>query len=208
LQKQTKTLQNYNRQLAAMVRQQDAERARWTAQLHRIERNRRQILPLLERMVERLDQFLHLDLPFLPEERTRRLTRLRKLLIIPGISLAEKFRKVLEAYQIEDGYGRNLEAYRAAVPGDPTEMRDFLRLGRLALYSRSLDGSRISRWDPPSERWVPLGPEFRHPLKRALDQARNQIPPDLLWLPVPAPRTFSTTGPVPPLDTIPPQRTP
>ena len=72
----------------------------------------RQLMPLLTRMVDALGSYIELDLPFLIEERRARVDKLRKLLVRADLTTAEKCRRVLEAYQIENDYGRTIEAYK------------------------------------------------------------------------------------------------
>ena len=72
-------------------------------------------MPLMLRMIDGLDQFVQLDVPFLLEERTTRVARLRDLMERSDVSVSEKFRNVFEAYQVENDYGRTIEAYKASL---------------------------------------------------------------------------------------------
>ena len=75
----------------------------------------RQIFPLMERMTDGLDQSVALDIPFLLEERTNRVDGLKLLMSRSDVSVAEKFRKVMEAYQIELDYGSSAEFYKQSL---------------------------------------------------------------------------------------------
>ena len=87
------------------------------------------------KMIDALDKFVTLDIPFLITERTERVDNLKSIMDRGDISTSEKFRKVTEAYQIESDYGRTIEAYRSEVEFDgETFNADFLRVGRVSLH--------------------------------------------------------------------------
>ena len=68
----------------------------------------RNIVPVLVGMIDALDQFVQMDVPFLMEERTNRVNSLDELMQREDVTVAEKFRKVTEAYQIENDYGKTI----------------------------------------------------------------------------------------------------
>ena len=186
---QRDALERYNDQLEKLVASQNRELEALTAQLSEIDTTQQGVLPLLARMLDALEKFIALDLPFLPEERQGRLAELRALMDRADLSLAEKFRRVLEAYQIELDYGRTLEAYTGELESQGERRSvEFLRLGRLVLLYQTLDQQETARWDPASGRWQPLDPSYRKWVRQGLRMARKQVPPDLLKLPVPAPQ--------------------
>ena len=102
-----------------------------TRQLGEIETTSREVLPMMQKMLATLDQFVKLDVPFLLEERTNRVAQLKDMMTRADVSISEKYRRIVEAYQIEMEYGRTIEAYQGKV-GDKTV--DFLRAGRVALH--------------------------------------------------------------------------
>lgn len=181
-------LERYHRSLARMVAHQEEELGEIREQLARIDAVRRDLLPLLDRMVTGLEDFVRLDLPFREAERSARLATLRDLLASPDLAPGEKLRRVFEAYQIEEGYGRQIEAWSGPLPGAGGEVGELLRIGRLALYACGPGGSRPRRWDPEGARLVPLAEHWQRPLAAALLQARRQAPPNLLELPLPPPQ--------------------
>ena len=63
----------------------------------------------------------------------------------------------------------------------------FLRIGRVVLIHRTLDGERAAAWDQNARAWVQLGGEYLSAVREGLRIARKQAAPDLLHLPVPAP---------------------
>ncbi len=182
----------YNEQLAKLVSTQRVELADFERQFNDLEITKRRILPLIVRMIEVLDEFVGIDMPFLEEERSLRVTELQKLMEKPDVPTSEKYRRVTEAYQVELDYGHTIEAYEGEMT-DQGETRtvNFLRFGRLGLYYQTLDGLEIGYYDKNSDQWVQLDDEYRQPLDRAIRIARKQLPPDLIRLPVPAPEDLS-----------------
>jgi predicted RNase H-like nuclease (RuvC/YqgF family) len=146
----------------------------------------RQILPLMSRMIDTLEEFVRLDLPFLLEERTRRVEKLRGLLGRSDVTVAEKCRRVFEAYQIETEYGRTIEAYKGKlVLGEGTFDADFLRIGRTALLYQTVGGEQLGYWDIPSGGWQPLeAVPYRRLLEKGLKVARQEVAPELITIPL------------------------
>ncbi len=182
------TMQVYVDHLKSLVASQREEKREMERQLEEIARAEREIVPLMIQMVDTLERFVQLDTPFLPEERRQRINQLKRLLTSAEISSAEKFRRILEAYQIENDYARTIEAYRAELEVDDEKRPvDFLRLGRVALFYQTLDGERSGFWNPRKKRWESLPDEFRRPIRQGLRIARKEAAPDLLTLPIPTP---------------------
>jgi len=185
---QVSDLEAYNQQLERLVATQNVELADFERRFEDIETTKRQILPLILRMLEVLDEFVTIDMPFLPDERNMRIEQLDELMGRPDIPTSEKYRRITEAYQIELEYGHTIEGYEGEIEVDgETRTVAFLRYGRLGLYYQTLDGLEIGYWDKAQDRWVRLGNEYRQSLDRAMRIARKQLPPDLTRLPVPAP---------------------
>ena len=186
--RKTESLRIYDDQLEKLVRSQEAEVASLERQLGEIEDTNRGVVPLLLRMIDTLDRFVELDVPFLPDERRTRVAHLRELMDRADVTTSEKYRRVMEAYQIETEYGRTIEAYRAPLAtADGERSVDFLRLGRVALMYQSLDGKEIGIWNAANGAWEPLPAEYRRPITTGLRIARKQAAPDLIKLPIPAP---------------------
>lgn len=185
---QAQQLTVYANQLADLVAAQDAEKASLNRQIDEMERTERELLPLMLRMVEGLDKFVTLDLPFLLTERKERVASLKKLMADPEANNAEKFKRILEAWQIETEYGRSLGSERAEVDGRSV---DVLRVGRTALYYLSSDGAQAGVWDPASKTWQALAHSYVSEVRHGLRIARETAAPDLLRLPVQAARSGS-----------------
>ena len=182
-------LVTYNSLLQRQVNNQEAEMQALSESIDNVALIERQIIPMMTRMLDSLEEFIELDTPFLLNERQERLARLREMMERSDVSAAEKFRRVIEAYQIENDYGRTIEAYKGTVPinGNPQEV-DFLRIGRVSLAYQSVGGQYTGAWDVKSRTWVELDPaEFKNQVAHGLRVARKQVAPDLLVVPVPAP---------------------
>ncbi len=187
---QLDTLRVYNNQLRELIAAQVAEITVTQRDIDRVTTIDREVVPLMLRMVEGLDQFVELDVPFLIEERRQRIQNLQVLMLRADASPAEKFRRVLEAYQIENEYGRTIEGTRGVVstPDGRQITVDFLRVGRVALYYKTLDDEQIARWNQDTRQWEAIDSGFVTPVKQALSIAREQAAPDLLLLPIDAPK--------------------
>jgi hypothetical protein len=182
-------LMTYNSLLQRQVDNQEAEKVALTESIGNVALIERQIIPMMTRMLDSLEQFIELDTPFLLTERRDRLERLRGMMERSDVSSAEKFRRVIEAYQIENDYGRTIEAYKGTVPinGNQQEV-DFLRIGRVSLAYQSVGGSHTGAWDDTARDWVELdASEFKNQVSDGLRVARKQVAPDLLVIPVAAP---------------------
>ena len=185
---EAESFEKYNEQLSAQVRSQADEIASIEQQLVDIETTNREVQPLMDKMVRALDQFIALDVPFLIEERTARVTNLKNIMARSDVTISEKYRLILEAYQIELEYGRTLEAYAGTQNADVgTRTVEFVRLGRLSLMYRTLDGSEAGYWDADQKAWVKDN-SYAAAVEQAIRVANQDGAPELLTVPVPAPQ--------------------
>lgn len=182
--KQIDALRIYNSQMEQLIASQDIEMASLRRQIDDVEVVGRGVTPLMLKMIDALDAFVALDVPFLKAERARRVQHLRELMGRADVTNAEKYRRILEAYQIENDYGRTIEAYRGTLADGRTV--DFLRVGRIALVYQTLDASELAVWDQETEGWIELDSSYRTAIKQGLRIARKQSAPDLISLPLPA----------------------
>ncbi|MGM3389258.1 DUF3450 domain-containing protein [Stutzerimonas stutzeri] len=182
---QAEALKAYNAQLTELTDAQRKELDGFQRQLDSIERTQQAVAPQMGRMIEVLEEFIAADLPFLPEERADRLASLQDMQGRADVSLAEKYRRILEAYQIESDYGRTLEAWRGELPTEGgSRSVEFLRLGRTMLYYQTLDAHESGWWNPQAKAWEVLDSSARRPLTKAIAIARQQQAPGWLELPV------------------------
>jgi len=182
-------LRVYNSLLQRQVDNQLAEVDALATSIDNVSLIERQIVPLMTRMIDGLEAFIDLDTPFLLEERTDRIAKLRAMMDRSDVSAAEKFRQVVEAFQIENEYGRTIEAYKGSVEIDGNQQEvDFLRIGRVSLTYQSVGGRHTGGWDTESGTWVSLPPAtYKNQVSAGLKVARKQVAPDLIIVPVPAP---------------------
>ncbi|NBB93559.1 MAG: DUF3450 family protein [Gammaproteobacteria bacterium] len=184
---ETESLRQYNEQMQAVVNNQEEEIASINNQLEGLEQTNRDVVPLMIEMANTLEELVQADLPFRLEERMERAENIVDLLDRSDITNSEKYRLIIEAYQGELEYGRTMEAYRSALPDG--QQVEFLRVGRTLLFWQSLDGRTTGWWNPNSRQFEQLDDSYRLPVSDALAIARNQVAPDLVRLPVPAPES-------------------
>ena len=176
----------YNSLLQRQIDNQEAEKVAISESIGNVALIERQIIPLMTRMLESLEEFVKLDTPFLLKERNERVERLSAMMERSDVTAAEKFRRVLEAYSIEGDYGRTIEAYKGSIDIDGRLQEvDFLRIGRVSLSYQTVGGGITGGWDNDARAWVELAPStYRDAVAQGLKVARKQIAPDLLVVPV------------------------
>ena len=178
-------LQVYNAQLAEQVDSQQQQIASLDQSIDQVTHVERQIVPLMIKMIDSLHAFVELDLPFNREERAERIQFLTETLKRADVSVSEKMRQVLEAYQVEIEYGNLIEAYRDTINIDNTDMEvDILRIGRTAMYYQSLDKEKSGIYNKQSRKWIALDSQYKNDIRNAIRIARKQLSPDLLNLPL------------------------
>lgn len=175
----------YNQQMHAQLDNQLSEISQLAKSIEEVSVIERQISPLMARMISTLENFVKLDVPFLPQERSKRINDLNEMMVRADISVSEKFRRVLEAYQVEVDYGRTIEAYSGLLAVEGQEMDvDFLRVGRVSFIYQTRDGSQLGQWNQQSGQWKALSQDYRLGVNKALRIARKQLAPDLIMVPL------------------------
>ena len=174
----------YNRQLQELIDSQNAEIISINEQMVELDKTNKGILPTLEEMVSTLESIINNDVPFLLTERKARVAELKDILKQSNISTSEKFRRVFEAYQIENEFGRTIESYRDEITFDSETFNvEVFRLGRVGLYARTSDGRHTAMYSKKEGRWV-RKKGIDNELVVALKIARKKLPPSLLKLPI------------------------
>jgi len=173
----------YNVQIEQQLRSQQAEIAVLEQEIAALDATALDVQPLLQRMFDELEQFVGADVPFFQDERAQRIERLRELMARVEASASEKFRRLVEAYQIEMEYGRTMTAYKGTL-ADGREA-EFVRLGRVSLMYRTVDGAEAGYWDNQQRTWVP-DEDSASAIEEALAIAKEEKAADLITVPVPA----------------------
>jgi len=193
--KRAKQLEGYNQQLSRLIDSQNDELTDIAKQLASLQDTEEAALPLLNNMMATLTEFIARDLPFLSDERKQRVQRLDDSLTRADLSVAEKYRQVLEAYQIEVEYGRTVEAYSGLlqVEGQPDRDVTFFRLGRVALYYQTSDGQESGQWNRTNKGWDVLPQDQNWAIQKGIQLALQQTVPELLQLPLGNARVTGST---------------
>lgn len=175
----------YNSQLEKLLADQQQEMKAIQMDIDSIRTTQREVVPLMMRMIATMEKFVQFDIPFLMEERQDRIAKLKAMMNRADVSTSEKFRRVLEAYQIENDFGRTIEAYRGLHQVNGKDLTvDFLRIGRLALIYQTLDGKQSGQWMPQQKQWLPLDDSYAKSIRKGLRIARKETAPDLMKLPI------------------------
>ncbi len=183
--KEIEGLEVYNGQLNKQIRSQEQEMVDLNASIDEVSVIERQITPLMLKMIDGLEQFVALDVPFLAEERANRIVDLKAMMDQANVAPSEKFRRVMEAYQVEMDYGRTIEAYSGLQTVNGQERNvDFLRIGRTALIYQTRDASLQGAWNKQTRQWDELDSSYRTQITKGLRIAKKQLAPDLLTVPV------------------------
>ncbi|HGF7475841.1 TPA: DUF3450 domain-containing protein [Vibrio mimicus] len=186
LNEEVKNLQIYRNHLQSLVVNQEQEMASLEQQTEEIKRTRQGIVPLMYDMIEGLEEWVAQDKLIRLTARQERIEKLKELMPRADVSDAEKYRRILEAYQIELDYGNKLGTYQAQIALSSARQveAEVLYLGRLVLLARSLDGEQFWNWDAKQQSWQALSDANKSDLNAAYQLAQQQIAPTLLNLPV------------------------
>lgn len=173
----------YNDNLEELLRDQQREQQDIERQLASFRQVQQEIVPLMLEMIDDLVRFIELDMPFQLQERRDRVERLRELMGRSDVTVSEKYRQIMNAYQIEAEFTRSTEAYDGRL-GD--RRVDFLRVGRILLAYQTPDRTETGFWNKNTRAWE-VASEHRNDVVEGLRIARKQAAPSLLRLPLPAP---------------------
>lgn len=189
LMKQIEGLETYNQQLTVQIKNQEDLIQKYDASISEVASIERQMTPLVIKMVTGLGDFIELDLPFHMTERRDRLAQIEENLVAADIDVAEKFRQIIEAYQIENEYGRKIDSYQdIAIIGGVGYEVDVLRVGRIALVCQSKDTSVTAWWNNKEKAWEALdNRQYRNSVREGLKMANKQASVNMLVLPIVAP---------------------
>ena len=184
----TENLKIYNEQLFSYISAQKKEILETRKKIEEVKDTGKEIVPLMLRMLDSLSRFVDLDMPFLLTERKQKIQELRKILNRSDVSVSEKYRQLISAYKLEQNYGRTMQTYREIreIQGKKLTV-DYLRVGRLILIYKSLDGKHIGYWNKTNKEWEKLSSSYKKEVIKAIKMAKKQLPPNLVKLPIPSP---------------------
>ncbi|MCH1525928.1 MAG: DUF3450 domain-containing protein [SAR86 cluster bacterium] len=183
--KEFESLKLYNDQVQKIINSQIEEIENILLKIDELDKTNQRIVPLMLKMIDGLENFILLDIPFLMEERSSRVRNLKETMDRGDISTSEKFRLITEAYKTELEYGRTIETYRDNIDIDGVETSaDFLRVGRIALTYLTVDGNKGGYWDTQSSSYMKASSSIRRATGDALKIASKQAPPALIKIPL------------------------
>ena len=187
--KQIDGLRVYNARLERQIQNQLRRIDEIDASIDQVTVIQRQMTPLVIRMIDGLEQFVEMDVPFNLDERRERIEFLRTNVDRSDLTVAEKFRQVLEAYNIELQYGRGFETYSDTIDlGTGPRDVDFLRIGRIALVYQTTDGAEAGVWNNEARTWDPLpAGQYGPAIRKGVRIAKKQATIELLNMPIAAP---------------------
>lgn len=187
--KQIDGLRVYNARLERQINNQEIRIADIDDSIDQVTVIQRQMTPLVIRMIDGLEQFVEMDVPFDLEERRQRIEFLKTNVDRSDLTVAEKFRQVLEAYNIELQYGRGFESYSGTIDlGNGERDVDFLRIGRIALVYQTSDGTEAGVWNNETRDWEPLSTsEYANAIRKGIRIANKTATIELLNMPIAAP---------------------
>lgn len=186
LEHEERRLARESTELALRLERQAEVFERREAALDALPHTRDALPELQERLLDRLEQWVENDLPFLRDERLARVATLRENR--SELSVAERWERIVGAWRAELEYGREVDAWRGYL-GEQASRRevDYLRLGRVGFYYLTADGHAGGVWHSEAGEWVALNEAQRREVLNGLRIARDRRAPELLSLPVSQP---------------------
>ena len=187
--KQVDGLKVYNARLERQIANQEKRIRDIDASIAEASVIQRQIPPLVTRMLDGLEQFINLDMPFDLDTRKGNIEAVRANLDRSDVTSAEAFRQVLELYSIELQYGRGIESYSDTIKVDGASREvDMLRIGRVALVAQTTDGAETLAWNNDNDDWETLSSaDYPAAVRKAVRIAKKQATIELLNMPIAAP---------------------
>jgi len=189
--KQWESVKRYNESMRNNIAAQEAEIERLQEDIANIDELTSSVQPLMMDMVERFEQIVAADIPFQQADRGERVDRLKAILNNPSMSAAQRYRLIVEAYQIENEFGRTIGAYNGILDVDGEAITgEFLQIGRVALVFKTEDDSVLRIYNNNTRAWEPLNRgTYLQDVKFGLRMAKEQTAPDIMFVPVRAPET-------------------
>jgi len=184
---QVQSQELYVAQQQVFIQSQQNELDSLRLQIDSVGNIQRDIMPMLREMIENLENFIELDLPFQRDMRLDRIANLYRDVDDPEISPAEKYRVILNAFEIEASYGRGLRTYEEVVSEDEDGNQvkiAYLQIGRVALIRQNTDDS-LDLFYRGAEDWVGVPSSSTNNVQRAFRIAREVTTPEVFLVPLP-----------------------
>jgi hypothetical protein len=184
---QNDQLRAYDDQLQQFIQSQQDQMTSLTQQTSQVDVVEKGLLPLMQQMVDSLQQFIKLDIPYKLDERLAAVQQLRETISDASVSVADKYSQIIAAYNAEIAAGKTMGTYRGDLAqAGHTRTVNFLRIGHLVLAYQTLDRSETGYWDKQKQTWVVDG-KYTDAVAEGIAIANKQAAPDVLKLPVTAP---------------------
>lgn len=185
LSEEVNNLTIYREHLSRLVTDQNLEVSSLNEQIQGIQETRQGVVPLMYKMIDELQVIIAQDKPLKSEQRLARISKLKVMMSQANISDAEKYRRILETYQIEMDYGNKLGRYQGEIQLSAEQRieADLLYLGRIALLARSLDRQQYWSWNVANKQWQSVDIDAEQ-IDIAFSMAAKQSTPDLINLPI------------------------
>ena len=181
-------LRVYNRQQERQIAHQEDTKTKLNKSIDNVTIIQRQVVPLMLRMIDSLEQFVQNDMPFLLVERQDRVENLRTIMDRADVTVSEQFSQVMRAFQIENEYGRTMTPYNGEIMlNGQKRLVDILQIGRVALVFQTSNGEETGWYNKATREWESLGDEYTVPVRNGLKMARKQLTTGLFVVPVNAP---------------------
>jgi hypothetical protein len=185
LQQEDETLLSENKDLTSKEASMKARNLNLALQKKESIRLAAELFPFLQDLYNRLEILVANDPPFLKQERATRLQTLEKTLNDPFVTIAEKYRKTMEAVFIEAEYGSTIEVYQDKIQIDQEEvLGNIFRLGRVSLFFLSLDQASCAYFSVSKNLWQPLPDDHLAAIRSAMEIGSKRRPAELLRLPL------------------------
>lgn len=185
LHEENQSLKDRHKELQEQVETAQKRIAQKEKRLQDIEQVAQDIEPFLEQMLNRLQQLVEQDLPFLQAEREKRLQRLKELMADPKEKVSEKYRRIMEAFLVEAEYGRSIEVRQKGIQVGGRSIRaDIFRLGRISLFYQTRDQQECGWFNVAQDSWEELPAKYNRAIAKAIDIGAERQPAELLTLPV------------------------
>ena len=168
-------------QYKKLIADQKEEKISIRNQIYEVEDTDKKIIPLMLEMLKSMEKFVQLDIPFLKGERRKRVQDLKTIMDRSDVTTAEKYRRILEAYTIENAYGRSVEVYRDLQMVEEKELTvDVLRIGRISLIYQTLDGKKGAYWSKSQNKWIKLPSKYNKAVAVGIKVAREHAAPNFV----------------------------